>query len=1591
MKHPSLLVVLGIVTSSLTLSLGCAKERPAINRVQPDGYKKSFFVGEDLKSVADDPEFYSQGTLVDVGYGAAQDGLFTSTYAQPLTRVKWTVTEKMLIARLAYERIQGTDGKGVGKATNDGIVVAAFTIDKHFDVRRSYNAATGEQSNVLEENDRDRPWSEREYMRVDWSKNLSTDNYDFDTLSMLGVFGGVRYEPVAYYVNDPTSDDAPRFDEATGYLDVTNKAFAKPQGIDLSIFGMGFMPACMFGVNVSFGTAPAGQCSPVELTIRQAFRKVVPTDYEPADWDGHRFQAYGAFTTERRGYARNYGMTDTQLHRFINRYNLWERSHFYTDPQAMTGPVECFTPATTPAGVDPNRDTDANGTADECERVGGGSQCDPFSQRCTLPYSRRIPRPLAWHVTNESNLEYFDATRDAAHEWDVALRSSVMTARYAECQRTGGAQAECQEKYPVYHGQQDENDDAVWLAREVDDCRERRAHAGRDCNALAEVLGVERGFSAGVIELAKMPEMIVLCHSPVEAGDPPACAPQEERLPQGWTAARCQAGRKAGDAEAVRVCSEALNVRAGDLRYHRIATIATPQTPSPWGIMVDSNDPLTGEVVSASVNVWSHVTDLAAQGLVDTSRYIKGELKTEQVTEGTYVRDWASAARALSSGTAPKMSLAERDAQIARALGKTPQQLESIRKSLSGNAALQKKLQALRQEVRDIRADAMAPSTSQPIAEARRKRALNSPTEAALLTPMMQAFAGSPKQLPAEAVLALASPLRLSNPSTEREIRQRRELALAERGACMLHESPAPLATADLADILEQKFGTFDGTQSVADQLARADKMKKYVAQKMHFAVMAHEMGHSIGLRHNFVSSSDAFNYRAQYWALRTDGGKNEKSCNGRVVANGSCVGPRYLDPLNDNERANLLPMFMHSSVMDYPGELTQDMIALGAYDFAATRMFYGDVAPVFADESYKAGTPRGVGALDKLDNFGGILGFKPSIGKGDAADPTDTDDIHYSAYQQNFALIPSCVEVEPAQFKPSSWNTEVHGEWHPLLDGLIVSVDGKPTRCRQQPVDYVSWKTLRAAAATESTNTRAGPSVDSAARVRVPYGFATDRWADLGNLAVYRHDNGADPYELFDFLITQQEVSHIFDNYRRNRQTFSVRAAAMRTLGRYNEKLRDAAKGLGLINNIYRDLAEAISYDFDSLWVYLVAVQFGENYLASGIGFDHFARQLARPEAGPHDLMMIGDAGVAMSTADVVKTPGETVLVVPNGATGFYGDVTYGGRLIENQLAEDKGEYNAEYTVNAGSYYDKLFTAYLLTESQDNFISDSRRDFLDARYRSVSMADLFPEGYRRWLGNNLTGDVLRKGPRVVLGDNGSPELDAEKYPVYGMGWIQWWADEPVPCYQLSSIRCVGVDVPAYVVDPQVGWEQQKFLIAFTLMYLPENQKQTWLNQLGIWELGADADPGFGGRKELHLPDGKVYIAKTFGRELVLGKEVEKGIAARMLEWGNELLAKAYDTTPVDFDSDGKVDWYRPTLTNGRPRVKYDPSFTFLDLERGVESSTKAGCSPEDNSACTCANNLACMELSRYEQVPAFMRQAMRDFGMADPSMRGIY
>ncbi|MBN2362073.1 MAG: hypothetical protein JXR83_21660, partial [Deltaproteobacteria bacterium] len=1347
--------------------VGCAEERPPINRVQPDALPKSFFVGDDLQGIGDDPEFYMRGTLIDVGFGASQDGLFTSTYGQPVSRVKWEITEKFLNARLAYERVVGTDNKGnpieglQQKTSNDGQVVASYAIEKHFDIARQYNSTTGEQLNIIEENDVDRPWYERAYIRVDWSLNHAGDVYDFDTLSQTGIWGAVEYEPIAFTVSDPNDANAPRWEPAEGYLDVTNKVFAKPLMVDLSMYDWGIdeFPACWLEAEFAGGTYPEGSCNPVELTVRYAWRKVVDTDYEPFDYDGVRFLAAGIFNFNyRMGYERNYGMVDERWYRFASRYNLWQRSHYYRDPTGMTDWVPCATVATTEEatgdpGADPNRDDDFNGTADECEAVTaaigvGGSQCDRFKQRCTLPFARRVQRTIPWYIGGVSDDDLFEATNWATLEWNLALQTSIQTARLVECRRSGGS--DCDQVYPMWSGQQEDYEDALRISRDLDHCRRSRGWDDAECGALldrqAAALAQERGDpgdpdARAIAAVLELPSVLVLCHNPVIEGDHPVCG------------------------------NRGLAPRLGDIRYNSVLIVKTPQIQEPWGIMADGDDPVSGEKVVASINIWADVTDYAAQALTDLVRYANGELTTAEITDGQYVRAWVAANRLSGGGSLPMLSRRQVDERLA-AVGRVPPERFADYAGRRMPAELRARMASARREARDAAMRADAPSTVRAQARARLDAARGSPVEAELMNPALQQLAGLSGALPLSGVSAdLVSPLGYNSSIVRHEIQKLHDRALTRRGADILRAAPEPSGLTGIADIVARKFPPL-ADETASERKARHERIWRYLRKQYQYGVVIHEMGHSVGHRHNFVASGAPLSYRPQYWQLRTKNGTVTTPCTDVVSDGATCVGPRYFDPITPEEQSQLIWMFSSSSVMDYAGDVSQDMMGIGIWDYAATRLFYGDTSAVYAEDEVKGGTRIGVGVTNATDTFGGLVGIQYGVGGPEGWEP-----IHYSQLQKEYRLIRDCYPVAPQA--PGWWNAEADGEWDPVLDGKLVSVDGQYSKCRSMPVDYVAYRDLRYPNAAEIGGGwyDGGPSVDGQRRLRVPYACASDDWVDLGNVSVYTSDSGGDPYEIANFLITVQENRAILDNFRRNRSSFSVRGPVDRWLWRYNDKLLGLANGIGFYANIYRMYSAADGWNFESLWPWIVEEEIKENALAAAVVFDHFARQLSRPEDGEH--FWTWDEyhdDVLRSSRDPDGNAQDTVVVIPTGSTGYLRDVGFGGLPLENAMATDRGDFNTEFIMNSGSYYQKIYTAYLLSLSEDRFISQSRSDFYDARYRAAGVPDIFPEGFRRVIANALTGDRSLLAPRLAADLGGAPLVDElSLYPLQPMGWVSWW------------------------------------------------------------------------------------------------------------------------------------------------------------------------------------------------------------------------
>ncbi|MEO8801186.1 MAG: hypothetical protein ABI551_25060, partial [Polyangiaceae bacterium] len=1158
-------------------AIGCAQERDPINQVQADALDKHFFVGASLSDNSDDPEFYMRNTIIDVPDGDS-NGLFTAYYSQPLTRVKWEIQEDSLIARLTYEQISNSDGHG-SKTTNNGQIVGMWTITSHFDIRRSYNPQTGEEMNIITENGTDRPWYQRDYFRVDWSKNLVTDGYTLDSLSGAGL-QGVKFDPEAYYVQDPNDPNAPTFDAANGYFDVTTKALATPQTIDTPY---GTYPACFFT-----STIPTLNCNPTEVTLRLAFKKVVDHDYEPEDWDGNKMDAFGWFTEDRIGYDRNYGVLDENWHRFAARYNLWNKSHidgaqcavdywrdangniinykvdadgnFLTDsatglpiPDANGKPH----PGTT-IGSDVHADVNKDGTEDECAFTDSdgaithpGSRCDEFSHKCDLPRHERDRKVIPWYFGADGAADLFPSTARSLNQWNVAVTRAALLGQVAEAARVG--QTVDAARLPV------------------------NPVTGAPFNLATEdeVAADQAPGAASALQ-----PTFVLCHNPSVETDNEACFKHdmEGNLLKG------------ADGKPVMVLA-----RLGDIRYNFVDMVANPMNSSPWGIMVDANDPLTGEKITTSVNEWAAVLDIASQGTEDLLRWINGEISDQQVTSGAYLRDWVNASKLGTAQYQPK-TMSKQDILDATKSITNP----AISAGVTGNNGMLSPAARLQAGAKQL-AHNSGPSLDATF-EGNRQSLIGTPLETALITPNQVQRAGYDPGTPIAGNAALvqaASPLQSLNPRVRQWFQRLKDLRAGYNSSCMIQQ-PEPDALVGLARQAQRlyplpqdapadspgyaKVGSSDYAPLKA---ARDQALHQWIRDQFNVGVITHEMGHSMGLRHNFTGTFDSMNYHTQYWQLRTRNGA-EKKCPDNITphANGAdCVGPRWIDPVTDAETNGLIWKWGSSTVMDYPGDQTQDMNDIGLYDKAAMRFGYVDLVDVDA-------VPRKGEAKTlydgRYDGFGGISGpFDVTSFNGQTGRLTST---HYSGFNDLLDLVGHCTTQTDSNDALSAHCDGVPLAFVPRRD----MVDGHNTLYSNAPL--IHWEH------------------DKQGRLRHPYMFGSDEFADFGNLPVFRFDSGADAYEQAQFIISTYENRYIFNNFRRDRTTFDTEAVVSRTESRYLDKLTTATKALGLYSQ-QLGAADTANFEDPNDGAGLLF----PHVLASNLSLTEFLKILTRPEPGTY------------------------------------------------------------------------------------------------------------------------------------------------------------------------------------------------------------------------------------------------------------------------------------------------------------------------------------------------------------------------------------
>ena len=1411
-------------------SVGCAQERDPINQVQADALSKHFFVGASLSDNTDDPEFYMRNTIVDVPDGDS-NGLFTAYYSQPLSRIKWEIQQDNLIARLTYEAIANSDGHG-SKTTNTGQIVGMWTITSQFDIRRSYNPQTGEELNVITENSTDRPWYERDYFRVDWSKNLITDGYSLDSLSGAAL-QGVKFDPMSYYVQDPSDPNAPTFDQDNGYFDVTTKALATPQIINTPY---GNYPACFFTA-----TIPTLNCNPTEVTLRLAFKKVVDHDYEPKDWDGNKMDAFGWFTEDRIGYDRNYGVLDDKWHRFAAMYNIWDASHiagsqcavdYWRDANGniinykVNADGSFATDATTglpipdpngqphpgtPIGSDVHRDiAPKDGTEDECafadangNAVHAGSRCDQFSQKCDLPLHERTTKTIPWYFGADGAPDLFASTARALNEWNVAVLRSALIGQNVEAARVGGTT-------PV--------PSSFNLATE-------------DALTADQAPGATSQFKP----------IFTLCHNPSIATDNEACFKHNA------------AGEllKGADGNPIMVTA-----RIGDIRYNFVDMVANPMNDSPWGIMVDANDPLTGEKVTTSVNEWASVLDYAAQGTEDLLRWINGEITDQQITSGAYLKDWVNASKLGAGAYQPATMTHE---QIIGAASSITNKALTTKLGPNGAGAYTSNLspQAFLASSAKKLAQTQGGSLDATF-EANRQKLIGSQFETQLITPMQLQRAGyNPNATPIAGnpqAVAAASPLQALSPQVKMWVQRLKDNFSGQHASCQI-EQPEPDALVGMARQAQRLYPLpqdatkgSPGYASVGDpnyaplKAQRDQALHQWIREQFNIGVITHEMGHSMGLRHNFTGSWDSLNYKPQYWQLRTENGK-EKACKDITQPNvdgHTCVGPRWIDPVTDEETNGLIWKWGSSTVMDYPGDQTQDMNDIGLYDKAAMRYGYADLADVDA-------TPRTGGAKTlydgRYDGFGGISGPFDFTGFTSAG-PVSA---HYSSFNDLYNLIGTCTPQTDSKDMLSAHCDGVALDWvaqRDMIDGHNTLYQGAPLILKEH---------------------------DAKGRLRHPYMFGSDEFADFGNMPVFRFDSGADAYEQAQFIISTYENRYIFNNFRRDRTTFDTDAVVSRTESRYFDKLTSATKALGLY--LVQLGSQAGSFTDPVQGAGLLF----PHTLASAMSMNEFLKVVTRPEPGVYNNTNAD--GVAIIDSSSTNAG---MVNIPVGS----GD----GRYINNDYDYSQGYWWSSYQKQVGSYYEKISSIYYLTEAYNNFVQNSRDQYVDGRYLNINYSTLYPDQMRRFYSGIMQNDLSAFAPYVQVQSQGN----STTVPTASVQYLPWQGTTPL-AYPAGAMP----------IDPVIGWEEQFPALILGFIYGGTTLSQDWTDQMRIFSAGGTDTVSIPAAQQVVYDDptsGIEYIARNYGQETVVGKTAQTTSGARMLQYASTLAAATFKTTadPTD-------------------------------------------------------------------------------------------
>ncbi|MDH5490682.1 MAG: hypothetical protein OEY14_01785 [Myxococcales bacterium] len=1179
MQRP-ILACLALLTA--LAAFGCGNEEATVNRLGVNIVAKELFQGS----------WYYSRTVIDVDYEAAGIGTYPGDAAMDfgdssfasIPRIRWVIDEDTLFAFRDYELLEGGNPERPESGEHLGHPVAAFSIESHFDIRRAYSSTTGEEQNVVEENDYDRRWYERDYMRVDWSKNLMPGYYG-QVANLYEVLGFYNREPADLFVqahSDFPDSWQPRFDFMTcsGLADTACPAderdFAEDyeQGdlyhfsvVTQELLSPGQVPNPFTGGLMNWCISPysdAPTCSTVAVYVRNSFLKVSDTrQYEPTNWVDTRFERHGYFRVERPTLDRMtaaddpaFGYTD-YLNYNINRFNIWR--DWYTEA--------------------------ADGS------------------RTPVPYTERRVREIVYHTTPELPAHLVQPAFQLVGEWNIALMASIRSQRgqalpdygRVECQTTepdgycfcngyqpdtnGDGNGECAGRYDVF--QSPAEAEAAGVTNPFDCWAEIPAGAEPDL----DLHGLSDTDFYGWYDTA------------VQGSE---CA----LVLRMNTCTRASIEANGGTTDGM-ACQE-----RGDARYKFISYVDQPGTAF-LGVATLRGDPVTGELIVGDANIGGPALDGYRTSAMQAYDLINGTLTDDQFFIGEDVRGYLQSLNQVQQPNPPRT-----DFSVALVAGE---------ESPTDRRAVQNRMDAFLGRAERLQGPEGRANTFVGRREALRgseiEQRLMQSTETLAMAGINWIPEGYGPSDIGDEILDRVSPFRRSVHDM------------------ISHQAERDNAYAKANMMLPNEYVD----NSVMEFVERhrdwsRPRLQIGVNRLLYYETQLHELGHCMGLRHDFGASSDTRNYFDDYYAINeaipfpVPSDFEMDGVPGLNATEQVAWDSAYETAKQERELAGV-DLWQNASVMEYTAQWYERTVTrAGRYDVAAINFGYGDMVELY-------------------DNAAGL----------NLADinPANTERV-WARYYQGGEICSTDADCPYSSSGARGGDLVALNTATGLTQSCIPHPDGEATHgrvCSNFDDDAVAM-------------TLASPRP---AHALVEYRFCSDdRVGTLG--WCHRFDEGDSFREVIHNLSEQYERQYIFTNFRRYRANFDIGGYLFNRL-------------IGRQFNIMQDIFQSLLWRYQSDPGFRSdsnAFGFYDQFMATADILNFYGRILAQPDVGGY-AWDTGWERYVRNSADPDSSAAQ--LGVDMGLGRYFGSVYQSGLT---------GIFRVE---RIGSFYDKWIVMQMLTE----------------------------------------------------------------------------------------------------------------------------------------------------------------------------------------------------------------------------------------------------------------------------------------------------